>query len=328
MPEPIPLVEVTRSGVVECRHRGSIAVVQDGRLVDAVGDPSTITPARSTAKPFQLLALIEQGGVHAFSLSLPEIAVLASSHNAEAEQISTLRGILRKSGLDEADLRCGTPAPFSPGIAAAAARDTGGTPRPIHHNCSGNHIGMLLLGTLLHLPLAEYGLVDHPIQQEILHEIALLLHTPATAISTGIDGCGVPTYNLRLDALATLYGRLAVADSSPASSALGLVQSAMMAHPFMVAGSGRVDTALMHAAPLLAKAGALGVHGLAIPSQRLGIAIKIESGAEEVSGCVAIEYLRKIGVLSDAVMPSLLPYWRRPVTNGLGQTVGEYHAIF
>lgn len=324
---PIPLVEVTRSGVVECRHRGSIAVVQDGRLIDAIGDPATVTPARSTAKPFQLLALIEKGGVDAFSLTSMEIAMLVSSHNAEEAHLDTLRGILRKGGLVEQQLRCGTHAPFFPWIAEAIARQHG-QPCPIHHNCSGNHTGMLLLGTLLQVSLEEYWHAEHPIQQAILHEIALLLHVPAGSISTGIDGCGVPTYNLRIDHLAALYGCLAAADSSPAASALALVKTAMMAHPFLVAGTGRVDTALMRAAPLVAKAGALGVYALAIPAQRMGIAIKIESGAEEVSGCVAIEYLRKLGVLTDADMAPLLPFWRRPVTNSHGQTVGEYRAIF
>ncbi len=56
------LVEVWRGGRVESEHRGAIAVVDaQGRVLAHIGDVSLTSYLRSSAKPFQLLPLIESG---------------------------------------------------------------------------------------------------------------------------------------------------------------------------------------------------------------------------------------------------------------------------
>ena len=326
--EPVPLVEVTRSGVVECRHRGSIAVIEKGKLVDCIGDPHVVTPERSTAKPFQILALLKRGGIEAFRLELDEIAVMVSSHNGEPQHVSTVRRILKKGGIDESKLRCGTHSPFFFWLTEAIFRESGRGPQPIHNNCSGKHAGMLLLGKLLGVSLDAYWRLEHPIQQAILSEVAQSVEVSPSSLSTGIDGCGVPSFNIRLDQLAGAYCKLALADASDSSDKLGIVQRAMMAHPFMVAGSMRLDTDLMQLKPLIAKAGAQAVYCLAIPAYQMGIAIKIESGSEDASECVAVEILRKLGVLTGKDAEALEKYWHRPVVNCTGTVVGRYRPIF
>lgn len=60
--EPVRLGEFTRGGQMESTHFGSIAVADaDGRLVASVGDPRRITFMRSSAKPFQAMAVVETG---------------------------------------------------------------------------------------------------------------------------------------------------------------------------------------------------------------------------------------------------------------------------
>ncbi|MBM3175192.1 MAG: asparaginase [Chloroflexi bacterium] len=326
--EPVPLVEVTRSGIVECRHRGSIAIVGRGKLVDYIGDPHFMTPERSTAKPFQILALLKGGGIEAFGLGLDEIAVMVSSHNGEPQHVGTVRRILKKGGIDERKLGCGTHPPFFFWLTEAIFRENAQGPQPIHNNCSGKHAGMLLLGKLLRVSLDEYWRLEHPIQQAILDEVAQSVEVSPSSISTGIDGCGVPTFNVQLDQLAGAYCKLALADDSDDSDKLGIVKRAMMAHPFMVAGSMRLDTDLMELKPLIAKAGAQAVYCLAIPSCKMGIAVKIESGSEEASECVAVEILNKIGVLTGKDLEVLEKYWHRPVLSCTGTVVGQYRPIF
>ena len=326
--ELVPLVEVTRSGVVESRHRGSIAIVEEGNLVDWIGNPYVVTPERSTAKPFQILALLKRGGIEAFGLELDEIAVMVSSHNGEPRHVNTIRRILEKGGMDESKLRCGTHPPFFFWLTEAIFRENARGPQPIHNNCSGKHAGMLLLGKLLDVSLDEYWRIEHPIQQAILSEVAQSVGVNPSSLSTGIDGCGVPTYNIRLEQLAGAYCKLSLADASSRSDKLGIVQRAMMAHPFMVAGSMRLDTDLMQLKPLIAKAGAQAVYALAIPEYHMGIAIKVESGSEDASECVAVEILRKLGVLTGKDAEALQEYWHRPVVNCTGEVVGQYRPIF
>ncbi|RWD94288.1 MAG: asparaginase, partial [Mesorhizobium sp.] len=57
--------------------------------------------------------------------------------------------------------------------------------------------------------------------------------------------------------------------------------SACMAEPFLVAGTGKADLALMQAAPgrIFVKTGAEGVYCAALPELGLGIALKCDDGA-------------------------------------------------
>ncbi len=58
------LVEVMRGGRIESEHRGAIAVVDaSGKLIARVGDVNLTTYLRSSAKPFQLLPLVESGAL-------------------------------------------------------------------------------------------------------------------------------------------------------------------------------------------------------------------------------------------------------------------------
>ncbi len=61
MSNPV-LVEVTRGGAVESRHRGSVCVVDaDGVSVLALGDVEEPVFPRSAVKAIQALPLVESG---------------------------------------------------------------------------------------------------------------------------------------------------------------------------------------------------------------------------------------------------------------------------
>src|SRR5713101_4421004 len=73
--------EVYRGGIVESRHFGSVAVVdQNGKLVYYTGNPETVTFFRSVSKPFQVLALIQEGGIVRYGFTPEETAIMAGSH--------------------------------------------------------------------------------------------------------------------------------------------------------------------------------------------------------------------------------------------------------
>jgi len=328
-----PLVEVTRGGRVESIHTGAVAVVDvNGRLVAHAGDPDWVTYLRSTAKPFQLLPLVESGGADRFGFTGQELAVMAASHSSEPRHTETVQGILDKIGLGEDMLRCGTHWPMSD-AATRTLRDSGREPTPIYNNCSGKHAGMLAQAVYRGLSTHDYLDPRHPIQVAILNTLAEMSGVEASAIDVGIDGCSAPCFALPLRATARAFAWLADPSAlpEPRRRAAQRIANAMMAHPEMVGGEGRLDTDLMRAARgrVMSKGGAEGYQGMAILSHGLGIAIKIVDGnGQRGCGPVAIEALRQLGALDDVALAELRAHHTWVVKNHRKLDVGEVRPVF
>ena len=94
----------------------------------------------------------------------------------------------------------------------------------------------------------------------------------------------------------------------------------MRAHPFMVAGTGRLDTEVMEATDLVCKSGAEGVFA-AGSQDGWGLAIKTSDGGGRALRPAAVAALKRRGVevMGDGTRP----------TRGLhGEVVGEIGALF
>jgi len=346
--DTVPLVDVLRGGTLESQHRGAVAVVDAaGKLVAHAGDPELVTFLRSSAKPFQLLPLVESGAADRFQFEPRELATMAASHSGEDRHLETVRGILKKIGLAESALQCGSHTPFS-AVAAKALRAAGREPTVLHHNCSGKHSGMLAACVASQWPVADYFELTHPHQQAILATLAELAEYPEARIATGIDGCSVPSFALPLRNAALLFAKWAAAArprptppsrggaSVPRVEALTRIAHAALAFPEMIAGEERIDTDLMRtcAGRVLSKSGAEGFEGVGIVEPpgggpALGIAVKNGDG-EGKRGIhpVVIEVLRQLGVLNDATAVGLGQYHAWPVTNHRGLVVGEVRPRF
>src|SRR5512140_1108533 len=115
MLETVPLVEVRRGGRVESEHRGALAVVDAaGKLMAHAGDVQLVSYLRSSAKPFQLLPLIESGAADRFGFTDAELAIIAGSHSGEPRHVAAVQSILNKIGLPDSALQCGVHMPFNP----------------------------------------------------------------------------------------------------------------------------------------------------------------------------------------------------------------------
>jgi L-asparaginase II len=323
----VPLAIVTRNGRTEAQHLGAVAVVDArGALQAAAGDPELVSYLRSAAKPFQAAVVVESGAAEAFALGPRELAVIAGSHAGEAEHVALVQQILARLGLDEAALRCGAQPPLSPAAAAVLAA-AGEQPRPIHHNCSGKHAGMLAVCRHAGWPLESYLVPSHPVQQRNREMIAALAALPVEAVGVGVDGCGVPTFAVSLRAMARLYAQLAAPQALPPARARALdrVREAMLTHPHLVAGSGRLDTALLRAAGgrLVVKGGAEGVHGAGLVGEGVGVALKIADGASRAVGPAFLAVLARLGWLSAEALAPLVAYAQPAVLNSRGERVGE-----
>lgn len=79
---------------------------------------------------------------------------------------------------------------------------------------------------------------------------------------------------------------------------------------------------------LIAKAGAEGVHGVAAPHRRLGLAVACEDGSDRGYRLVVVELLRRLRLLSDTEADTLRKRHCDPVIRTLtGEPVGRMEAV-
>lgn len=318
---PATRVLVDRGGVVESRHAVHWVVRREGRTLGAAGDPARVTFARSAAKPFQALPLVEDGVWERLGLGGAELAVACASHNSEPEHMAAVQAILAAAGVGEEALACGGHWPLLPSVALRFAAE-GRRPRSVESNCSGKHAGMLALARHHGWSTEGYHRRGHPVQERMTEEMARWTGVTSAAMGLGTDGCGVVCHAVPLAALADAYadlGRASTAGGGPAA-----VVEAMTTHPFLVAGTDRLDTALMASVPgTVAKVGAEGVYGAAVPALGLGIAVKVEDGHRRAADPVLLQVLGRFGVLPEVLPGELEPFLAPAVTNTRGEVVGR-----
>src|SRR6516225_6665972 len=134
-------VTVWRGAIAESRHRLQAAVVDAaGRRVLETEAPDLVTTFRSSAKPFQLLPLVERGHADRFRFEEADLAVMAASHTGSAEHVARVRGILARLSLPELALACGYHEPLDPASLDLVRRNPGQR-SPVYNNCSGKHAG-------------------------------------------------------------------------------------------------------------------------------------------------------------------------------------------
>jgi L-asparaginase II len=333
MNAPVPLVRLLRGGAVESIHRGSYVLCEGERILEAVGDVDRPVFYRSTAKPFQALPIVTSGAADRFGLGAPELAVAAGSHNALPDQLAVVHAMLDKAGVDPAHLGCGGHWSIDPAWARAQAVEHGAAfqPPPLWSNCSGKHAGMLAAAQALGAPLEGYLRPDHPVQRAILAAIGAFSGVPAGRIPVGVDGCSAPIAAVPLRAMAISLARLGRPEGlvAPLAEAARRVGDAMSAHPDLVGGPGRFDTDLMQAGAvrLLAKAGAEGVHGVAVPDRGLGLAVKVDDGSDRGYRLLVIEILRRRGCLEDAAAADLAERHGRTVRNWRGVAAADLELL-
>src|SRR4029453_18470397 len=105
-----------------------------------------------------------------------EIAIACASHRGEPPQIKAVRSLLAKAPASEDDLECGEQEDRPPGR--------------VYHNCSGKHAGFLAVCLANGWPVSGYRLAEHPLQEQLLEEVAHAAGLPVDEIPTAVDGCG------------------------------------------------------------------------------------------------------------------------------------------
>lgn len=266
-----------RGDVIENSHIVHAAIIDsDSNLLYSLGDPSRLTLARSAAKPFQALAILETGAADEFLFDGADVALISGSHNCEDKHISRVSAMLQKAGVTEQDMNCGGHPALSKSVNNGWVK-SGFIPTAIYSNCSAKHVGMLAAAKALGSGTENYNDPSHPIQLKIMEVHEQLADLRPEEIHWVIDGCNAPSPALPLQNLALMFARLAYAadenDSVASNSTPGpstqnqaRIYRAMAAHPDMIAGDSRFCTDFMRSfsGALVGKLGAEGCYGVGI----------------------------------------------------------------
>ncbi len=358
------LAKVIRGETLESVHRGTLIIIEgNGKKVAEIGDSSVITFWRSAAKALQAIPFIMSGAANEFGYTEKEIALACASHSGETFHSELVLQMLKKAGLDEADLRCGSHLPFHEESAHTLIR-SGEEANQLHNNCSGKHAAMLAFAKHIGADLDTYLLEENPVQKAILETVSLFTEIPQDEIKIGIDGCSAPNFAIPLHSMALAYAKLInpreyfegensrnEENENLSTDGHGLTQinseislveacerivAAKMEYPEMVGGSFRLDTKIMQAlkGKIVCKVGAEGVWSAGVlPCEKwkngLSIALKIEDGDDgRARPVVAVELLRQLGILDEEANEKLLEFSPIILKNRREMVVGKVLADF
>lgn len=317
-----PIRVVLTRDIEESVHLVDVSIRTIEGVVGSYGDVARKVIPRSAIKPIQVIPLILTGAADAYDVTPEEIALGTASHSAEPVHIAAVSAWLQRIGLDETHLECGASRPFS---AAEADRRIaeGETFQPIHNCCSGKHTGFLTIAK--HLGIDPAGYIDpgHPVQQLVLESIETFSGVSLAGATTGIDGCGIPTHALPLEALARSMAVLADPTQLEDSirSAANTAVDALAANPFWMSGTDRPELRMASAASerVVTKTGAEGVFMAALPDRGIGIALKTRDGATRAADLAIAAVLESLEVIPPGQAVA-------PLTNAAGTVVGTMQA--
>jgi L-asparaginase II len=232
------IVEWIRDGLVEEFHEGIIV-----RQNDTTSEPYYI---RSCAKPLQASLLIDYNA----GLTEEELALCSGSHAGEKCHIEIAQGILDKYKLKESDLKCGVHAPLS-----RTAQDkllmANEHATVLHNNCSGKHLGFLVVCRINGWDLKDYDEPSHPLQKSVKNKIYQLCDIHKDFPMT-TDGCGVPIVSMPLVNLLIGYKNLV--------KLYPQIINAIKNNPYVFGGENRLDTEIIQKTKnIIAKVGAGGL---------------------------------------------------------------------
>lgn len=235
---------------------------------------------RSCAKPLQATLLIDYG----IDLTSEELALCCGSHAGEECHIRIARQILEKFDIDESLLKCGVHAPL-----ARSMQDKmllrGEKPTAIHNNCSGKHIGFLVICKKKGWDMITYDKLNHPLQIAIRDKINQMCEVEQPYPIT-TDGCGVPILSMPLKNM--LIGYKNLLNYTP-------IIQAIRNNPYFFGGENRLDTEIIEKTDnLIAKVGAGGLCIVFNIKAKEGFVVKINDCSMEARRIAVLELINSL----------------------------------
>ncbi|MGZ3803862.1 MAG: asparaginase [Pseudobdellovibrionaceae bacterium] len=320
------VVEVLRGSVVESVHQVMAVVANEiGSITNYWGNPRFLTVPRSSIKMLQALPMIESGAADKFGLEDKYIALACSSHRGEKDHLAALSQWNEKVGIKESDFVCAAHLPYDEASATELIRK-GQKPGVLCNNCSGKHSAIITTCKHLGEDPAGYDKYEHSTQKRLRKVLTETMKVDHSKAPYGIDGCGIPTYAVPLQAMATGMATFINPKEAPARKAAAeRILRAVRSFPYYISGSDAFNTAVIEKSQgrALIKGGAEGVVCGVLPEKKVAFAIKAADGASRAAQVVAAALLLQLGGLTETEFKALSKYTQPVITNWKGDVVGQ-----
>ncbi|MDG0816096.1 asparaginase [Bdellovibrio svalbardensis] len=323
--QPI-IVEVVRGQAVESVHQVMVAVVNEGgSLLHSWGNALYLTFPRSAIKMLQAIPLIESGAADKFQLEEKHIALACASHRGEKAHLEALSQWMEKAKIPESCYVCGPHLPYNEASAHDFIR-RGQKPTVLCNNCAGKHSA--IISTCLHLGENPEGYekLDHNAQKRLRKVLTETMKYDHAKAASGIDGCGIPSYAVPLQHIATGMSVFVNSKEAPArKAACERILKAVTNNPFFISGSDEFATAVIEKTQgrAIVKGGAEGVMAGFLPEKKMAFALKCADGAGRATQLATVQLLLQLGGLTLEEAKSLSKYSQPSVTNWKGDVVGQ-----
>lgn len=323
------LFEEYREGILECAHQGMVCAVDENGIFASVGDTDWQCYYRSCSKPIQALPVIMRGLDQKYGLTEEETAIFSGSHAGDPEHVRVLESIMKKTGLKEEQMIMLPTYPGRPEERERLLRE-GQAPRKIYHNCSGKHLGLMLLVRELGEPVEKYWVRGSKTQEEIIKVISAMSDVPTEKILVGVDGCGVPVYAVPFHSIAASYLKLVRPEQIQDWHLREAVEKNMKIlheYPNMLGCAGDIGSVMTANSDLIGKSGAKGVYAMGIRSLGLGIVFKIMDGSQEEFASGVLHILDELGYPKE-IREELSVCCSDKIVNDNKEVVGDRRAVF
>lgn len=325
------LIEETRADLLENIHVGVICGVDEKKEVNyQVGNMEHKTYFRSAAKPIQALPAFLAGIDKKYELTKGEAALLTASHRGESYHIEALETMKTKLLINENELFCPAAYPLNMKPKEDMLRKNL-EKRKLYHNCAGKHMGFITVCRELGYPVEGYWKAEHPLQVNILDILSYLSECPLSDIHIGVDGCGVPVFAIPLRNMAITYLKLACPhfiEDIALRNAVERMTSVMNQEYKMVASENFICSALLEDSNIVAKGGAKGVYCFGLREEKLGFALKVLDGSEEVWPNIVASILEQIQYTNKETITRLRALHPAIMKNNGGMEVGALQEMF
>ncbi|MBQ6516305.1 asparaginase [bacterium] len=282
------LLTYIRDGLREEEHDGYVYSFSKGFL----SKNKTTEPfyLRSCAKPLQSVLLIIYNAINKYNFTPEEIALCCASHTGDEEHLNVANSILKKTGLNINNIKCGIHPPLSEKM-RKKLEDMHQEPTVLHNNCSGKHLMFLSITKLNNWDLNTYDELTHPVQQETANLINQLCETDVKNYPITADGCGVPIFSMPLKNIVTGYINLFT------NPKYEQIKNAILKFPKLAGGENRLDTIVIENGNnnLIAKVGAGGLCAVVNLKEKDAFIVKINDCSENARKIVVYETLKRLG---------------------------------
>lgn len=313
------LIQQTRSGLVEQEFYGFIVLLKKDGSIKKIGQDCNYPYFhRSSSKPLQASVMKDFKTDDFYQLTPEEIAVCCASHTGEKIHIDILKNLLKKGNLTESDLQCPAIEPLN----KDEQRKFENNYSPLHNNCSGKHILMLLICRQNGWDTTNYLDRTHPLQIAVYKKIQELCETTKELPYTP-DGCGAPNYATSLSELAGGFYNVFCTGNYLQ------IKNAFLKHPYLIGGKDRPDTEIMQLNhSLCAKAGAGGLLCIANTHSCEVLVVKLLEADMQARSIAAIDAMIKLGWVNNISSTDYTLLYNKTVTTEKQKPVGEYQSVF